>query len=224
MAAMRQDFVQALRVLRKQPAFTAVALTMLALGIGANVAIFSLVNAVVFRPLPFPDPDRLMVVHLLAPDRDAPGTYRPMIWSYPKYQVLREQQQIFDSTGDLRGLGVEPDRLGIARTRHRRARRADIPPDAWDRSRPWPHVLRRRNGDAEFSTPRCAESQLLDATPGRRSRRRRQDGRTQRHAAHDSWRAAFRLSRVDGSGGPVRARHDAVRVGPGRSVGITRTA
>src|SRR4249919_1315198 len=103
MAAMRQDFVQALRVLRKQPAFTAVALTMLALGIGANVAIFSLVNAVVFRPLPFPDPDRLMVVHLLAPDRDAPGTYRPMIWSYPKYQVLREQQQIFDSTGIFAG-------------------------------------------------------------------------------------------------------------------------
>ena len=103
MAAMRQDFVQALRVLRKQPAFTAVALTMLALGIGANVAIFSLVNAVIFRPLPFPDPDRLMVVHLLAPDRDAPGTYRPMIWSYPKYQVLREHQQIFDSTGIFAG-------------------------------------------------------------------------------------------------------------------------
>ena len=83
MATIRQDLLQAFRVLRKQPAFTAVAVLMLALGIGANVAIFSLVNAVAFRPLPFADPDRLMIVHLLAPDREAPGTAHPMIWSYP---------------------------------------------------------------------------------------------------------------------------------------------
>ena len=103
MAAIRQDVVQALRVLRKQPAFTTIALLMLALGIGANVAIFSLVNAVVFRPLPFSDPDRLMIVHLQSPDRDAPGTYHPMIWSYPKYQVFREHQQIYDSTAIFSG-------------------------------------------------------------------------------------------------------------------------
>ncbi len=103
MAAIRQDVVQALRVLRKQPAFTTVALLMLALGIGANVAIFSLVNAVVFRPLPFADPDRLMMVHLLAPDRESPGTYHTIIWSYPKYQVLREHQQVFDSTAIFSG-------------------------------------------------------------------------------------------------------------------------
>jgi putative ABC transport system permease protein len=103
MAAIRQDLVQALRSLRKQPAFTFIALAMLALGIGANVAIFSLVNAVVFRPLPFADPDRLMMVHLMAPDRDAPGTYHAMIWSYPKYQAFREQERVFDSTAIFSG-------------------------------------------------------------------------------------------------------------------------
>ena len=72
---------------------------MLALGIGANVAIFSLVNAVLVRSLPFPDADRLMLVHLLGPDREVPGTYRRMIWSYPKYEALRDNQSVFESIG-----------------------------------------------------------------------------------------------------------------------------
>jgi putative ABC transport system permease protein len=98
MAALRQDLSYALRSLGKQPGFTAMAVLMLAIGIGANVAIFSLVNAVLLKPLPFAEPSRLMMVHLLAPDRDAPGVSRQMIWSYPKYQVLRENQRAFDFT------------------------------------------------------------------------------------------------------------------------------
>jgi hypothetical protein len=98
MAAIRQDLIFAIRSLRKQPALTLMAALMLALGIGANVAIFSLVNAVLLKPLPFADPDRLAIVHMLAPDRDTPGVFGRVIWSYPKYLAFREHQRVFESS------------------------------------------------------------------------------------------------------------------------------
>jgi len=92
------DFRYAIRVLLKNPGFAAVAVLTLALGIGANTAMFAVVNAVLLKPLPFADAERLMLVHMTRPDRDNPGIHRETVWSYPKYRSFLELQTSFDST------------------------------------------------------------------------------------------------------------------------------
>jgi putative ABC transport system permease protein len=93
-----QDVRYAARGLARRPAFTAVAVLTLAIGIGATTAIFSAVNVLLLRPLPFAKPDELMKVSLVTPDHDRHKGTDQMVWSYPKYLVFRDAQHVFRET------------------------------------------------------------------------------------------------------------------------------
>jgi putative ABC transport system permease protein len=90
---MLKDLNYSFRSLIRHPAFTAIALITLALGIGANTAIFSVVNAVLLRPLPFKDPDRLMVVW----ERRANSGSANLPLSGHEYAALRDHTTSFEA-------------------------------------------------------------------------------------------------------------------------------
>jgi putative ABC transport system permease protein len=102
-----QDIRYTLRLLGCAPAFTAIAVVTLALGIGANTAIFAVVNAVLLKPLPFEHADRLMLVHMTVPDRENPGVYRESVWSYPKYRTFEGAQQVFEEIAFFAGRDID---------------------------------------------------------------------------------------------------------------------
>ena len=114
---MLNDLHYAVRMFRKNPGFTAVAVITLALGIGANATIFSVVNAVLLRPLPFTDPRRLLALGEGIPKLGFPK----MGFSPPDFDVFARNQKSFETLGAFRnewreisGQG-EPERLTVAR-------------------------------------------------------------------------------------------------------------
>ena len=121
MHALLQDFRYAFRMLAKQPAFTAIAVLTLALGIGASTVIFSVVNAVLLRPLPYPHSEQLI---LLRERLTGPNGFESGSVSYPNYLDWRAEQRSFTDLALVRAEGVNlsatdaaapPERIRAAR-------------------------------------------------------------------------------------------------------------
>lgn len=97
---MLQDLIYGLRWLRKNPGFTVLSVLMLAVGIGVNTAMFSVINAVLLRPLPYLEPDRIVWMN------ESGSEIQNRMVSYPNFVDWRARNRVFESMSTIRGFWV----------------------------------------------------------------------------------------------------------------------
>src|ERR1044071_2653381 len=115
MRTLWQDVRFGLRLLWKRPGFTAVALAVLALGVGANTAIFSVVNAVLLRPLPYPGAERVIVFEGVNPSKGIKesNVSAPDFVDWQQARSLEALAMSSPSATNLAG-AEEPERVSVA--------------------------------------------------------------------------------------------------------------
>ena len=135
---MLQDFGYALRTLRKTPGFTTVAVLSIALGIGANSAIFSLANGLIFRPLHVPNASQVIAIQSQMRGESLGGVLQNSPVSYPDFVDLRNRSQSFSGlvASEYLPLGFSADKNALPRMKYGAAVSGDffrvlgVPPSA----------------------------------------------------------------------------------------------
>ena len=113
--SLLQDVRYAFRLMKRQRALTAVVVTALALGVGANTSIFSVLNTLFLRPLPYPDAERLVLAGEVLRKEDRPGALQPA--RVANFRAWRERSRAFDGLAAIRreelnvNRGTEPERV-----------------------------------------------------------------------------------------------------------------
>src|SRR5580692_8930732 len=108
MRTLLEDLRYGLRMLRKNPGFTVVAVLTIALGIGANTALFSVVNGVLLNPLPYPQPDQLVTLHKSKPNFNTGSI------SYPNFLDWQKENHTLSSMAVARPYSFSLTNLGEA--------------------------------------------------------------------------------------------------------------
>jgi hypothetical protein len=165
-----QDVRHALRLMRRDPAFTFTALATLALGIGLNTAIFSVAYGVLWRPLPYPNPDRLVIVSSAQQTETGVKTFST--WAPVSYEALRPRVTTLDHLA-----AYSLDRRAAHRTRRAAAVAAlDVSPNFFATlgvsSRARPRVPHRRRGARRRSQRDRQRSAVAHVARGRSGDRR----------------------------------------------------
>ena len=168
METLLQDVKHSLRMFRQSPGFTAAAVAALTLGIGANTAIFSVVNAVLLKPAPFPDPDRLVLFMNTSPQGSGAGA------SPAKFQHWREQTSVVQDVAAFRTGVVNLTGGGFPEQLQSGAGERRLFPPVRRARHPRPH-LHAAGGPAARRQSGGAQRRLLEAALCGRSADHRQD-------------------------------------------------
>ena len=213
------DLKHICRRLRRSPGFAITVLLTLAIGIGANTAVFSVLNSVLLRPLPYPEPQQLVSLHLNAPG--APGPRRISERAAPLgldvFHLCPRTTAAFQSLGvwgpgtaSITGI-AQPEQVNTATDFERRSRNAQCS------CLRWPMAHSRRSGSTRAGTG-DVELWLLAAPLRRRPKRRRPHHQRQFTAASNCRRHAARIQdrelrlRSAGSAGLRSGQGDAGRL------------